>query len=182
MVDDPDRRKFLTFATCAIGGGVVVSAGVPALRLLADPLGKTTVTSPTEPFDLGAPDRFVIDAPPRKIELLAPIVRDGWTAARNVVVGAVFVRRTGPKPADIDARSAICPHLGCAVGYDASQKNFLCPCHDSRFALSGAKLTGPSERGLDDLPIQLASDGRLKLTWVQYRLGSKTKEPLGGTT
>lgn len=182
MVDDPDRRKFLTFATCAIGGGVVVAAGVPALRMLADPLGKTTVTGATAPFDLGPPDRFVLAAPPRKIDLLAPIVRDGWSSARDVVVGAVFVRRTGPKPADIDARSAICPHLGCAVSFDAAQKNYLCPCHESRFALTGAKLTGPSERGLDDLPVQLTADGRLKLTWVQYRLGTATKEPVGSAT
>jgi len=153
-------------------------AMAPALRLLADPLGKVTVTSPSEPFDLGPPERFALDAPPRKIEIVAPILKDGWTAARNVLVGAAFIRRTGPAPGDLDARSAVCPHLGCAVGYDAAQKTYLCPCHDSRFALSGAKLSGPSERGLDDLPVQLGRDGRLRLTWVRYKLGSPTKEPV----
>ena len=177
MADDPDRRKFLTFATCAIGGGVGVVAIAPALRLLADPLGKITVTSPSAPFDLGPPERFALDAPPRKIEIIAPVLKDGWTAARNVLVGAAFVRRTGPNPTDLDARSAVCPHLGCAVGWDTTQRNFLCPCHDSRFALSGAKLSGPSERGLDDLPVKLDGDGRLKLTWVRYKLGSPAKEP-----
>ena len=152
-------------------------AAAPALRLLVDPLGKTTVTSPREPFDLGPAERFVQGAPPLKIELVAPLLKDGWTAARDVLVGAAFVRRTGPKPADLDARSAVCPHLGCAVSYDTGQKNYLCPCHDSRFAITGAKLTGPSERGLDDLPIQLTKDGRLKLTWLRYKLGSTTKEP-----
>lgn len=176
MGDDPDRRKFLTRATCALGGGLGLAAAAPVLRLLADPLGKVTVTTPREPFDLGPPERFVEGAPPVKIDLLAPILRDGWTAARDVLIGAAFVRRTGPNPGDIDARSAVCPHLGCAVGYDPSQKNYLCPCHDSRFALTGAKLTGPSERGLDDLPVQLA-DGRLKLTWVRYQLGNPKKEP-----
>lgn len=149
----------------------------PVLRLLADPLGKVTVTSPSEPFDLGPPDRFVLDAAPRRIEIIAPVLKDGWTAARNVLVGAAFVRRTGPNPADLDARSAVCPHLGCAVGYDAPLKTYLCPCHDSRFAVSGAKLSGPSERGLDDLPVTLGPDGRLKLTWIRYKLGSTTKEP-----
>jgi menaquinol-cytochrome c reductase iron-sulfur subunit len=177
MVDDPDRRKFLTITTCALGGGVGLVAAAPVLRLLADPLGKTTVTTPREPFDLGPADRFTLDAPPRKIEIVAPILKDGWTAARNVLIGAAFVRRTGPNPGDIDARSAVCPHLGCAVGFDVRQKNYLCPCHDSRFAISGAKLSGPSERGLDDLPIQITPNGRLSLTWVRYRLGSTTKEP-----
>lgn len=160
-----------------MGGGVGLVAVAPVLRMLADPLGKTTVTSPSDPFDLGPPDRFAIDAPPRKIEIVAPLLKDGWTAARDVLVGAAFVRRTGPNPADIDARSAICPHLGCAVSFDPAQRNYLCPCHDSRFALTGAKLSGPSERGLDDLPVQLAPDGRLKLTWVRYKMGSATKEP-----
>jgi Rieske Fe-S protein len=176
MVDDPNRRKFLTVATCAIGGGAGLVAVTPVLRLLADPLGKTTVTSPSEPFDIGSPWRFVADAAPVRIEIIAPLVKDGWTAARDVLVGAAYVRRTGPNPSDIDARSAVCPHLGCAVSYDAAQKNYLCPCHDSRFAITGAKLSGPAERGLDDLPIQLAPDGRLKLSWVRYKIGSSTKE------
>ena len=167
----------MTITTCAVGGGVGLLAAAPVLRLLADPLGKTTVTPPREPFDLGPPDRFALDAPPRKIELVAPLLKDGWTAARDVLIGAAFVRRTGPNPADIDARSAVCPHLGCAVGFDPAQKNYLCPCHDSRFAITGEKLTGPSQRGLDDLPVQLGRDGRLKLTWVRYKMGSTTKEP-----
>ena len=168
----------MTIATCAVGGGAALAAGVPVLRLLADPLGKTTVTTPREPFDLGHPDRFVLDAAPRKIEIVAPLLKDGWTAARDVLIGAVFIRRTGPAPGEIDARSAVCPHLGCAVSYDAAQKNYLCPCHDSRFAITGAKLSGPSERGLDDLPVQLGSDGRLKLTWIRYKNGSTQKEPV----
>jgi menaquinol-cytochrome c reductase iron-sulfur subunit len=177
MADDPDRRKFLTTATCAIGGGVGLVAAAPVLRLLVDPLGKTTVTTPREPFDLGPAENFVLDEPPRKFDIVAPIVKDGWMAARNVLIGAAFIRRTGPNPGDVDARSAICPHLGCAVSYDAVQKNYLCPCHDSRFAISGAKLSGPSERGLDDLPVQLTRQGRLKLTWVRYKIGSSKKEP-----
>ena len=177
MADAPDRRKFLTVATCALGGGLGLAVASPALRLLADPLGKLTVTSPTTPFDLGRPERFALGAPPQKIELIAPVVKDGWTAARDVLVGAAFVRRTGPGPGDIDARSAICPHLGCAIGYDPGKQTYLCPCHDSRFALTGEPLSGPSERGLDDLPVQLDEAGRLKLTWIRYRLGSPAKEP-----
>jgi menaquinol-cytochrome c reductase iron-sulfur subunit len=178
MADDPDRRKFLTTATSVLGGGAALVATAPVLRLLVDPVGKTTVTSPREPFDLGPVEQYELDAPPHKIEIVAPLLKDGWTAARNVLVGAAFVRRTGPNPEDIDARSAVCPHLGCAVSYDPTQKNYLCPCHDSRFALSGAKLSGPSERGLDDLPIQISRSGRLKLTWVRYKIGSSIKEPV----
>jgi menaquinol-cytochrome c reductase iron-sulfur subunit len=171
---DEDRRKFLKVATCAIGGGVGLAVAAPVLTLLADPAGKITVTTPTSPLDLGLAERFRVDAEPRRVDIVAPVVKDGWTAARNVVLGAAWVRRTTPEK--IVALSAVCPHLGCAVGWDPGAGNFLCPCHDSRFGLDGAKLTGPSERGMDELPLQIV-EGRLQLTWVRYKMGQTTREP-----
>jgi len=171
---DEDRRRFLKVATCAIGGGVGLAVGVPVLTLLADPAGKVTVTTPTAPLDLGPAEQFRAGAEPRRVDIIAPIVKDAWMAARNVVLGAAWVRRTAPDK--IVALSAVCPHLGCAVGWDAGAGNFLCPCHDSRFSPEGGKLTGPSERGLDELPLAVV-EGRLQLTWVRYKTGQPVKEP-----
>jgi menaquinol-cytochrome c reductase iron-sulfur subunit len=168
-MSDPDRRKFL--ATCAIGGGVGVAAAVPLVRLIVDPATKQTVSSPREPLDLGPVARFGAD--PTKVEIVAPVIKDAWAAARDVILGAAYIRKVGDA---FDARSAICPHLGCAVGFDRAANNYLCPCHDSRFGLDGAKLTGPSERGLDQLPLQIV-DGRLLLTWERYKTGQAKKEP-----
>jgi Rieske Fe-S protein len=69
----------------------------------------------------------------------------------------------------------VCPHLGCAIGWDAAKKNFLCPCHDSRFDAAGTRMTGPAERGLDPLPLEV-KDGRLRLTWVRYKMGGAAPE------
>ena len=170
--NSPDRRRFLKIATCTIGGGVGLVVAAPAMRLVLDPVGEQTVTSPREPIDLGPIDRFGLT--PKRVDVIAPVVRDGWTAARDVVLGSAFIRQTAPK--QIDARSAVCPHLGCAVSWDRAQKNYLCPCHDSRFAITGEKLTGPSQRGLDALPIEITRDGRLRLTWERYQVGRSTKE------
>src|SRR5437879_6054208 len=115
MADDPDRRRFLKLATCGIGGGLGLVVGVPVLRVVLDPSGKQTVTSPTQPLDLGLAGRFALGAPPERVEVIAPLVKDGWTAATNVLLGAAWIRRIGPNPGDLDARSAVCPHLGCAV-------------------------------------------------------------------
>ncbi|HEU4729809.1 MAG TPA: ubiquinol-cytochrome c reductase iron-sulfur subunit [Kofleriaceae bacterium] len=172
---DEDRRKFLKVATCAIGGGVGLAVVAPALTLLASPAGKITVTTPTTPLDLGLVEQFRVGAEPRKVDVVAPLVQDAWTASRNVVLGGAWIRRTGPDK--IVALSAVCPHLGCAVGWDTAAGNFLCPCHDSRFSPEGAKLTGPSERGMDELPITVV-DGRLQLTWVRYKTGQATREPV----
>jgi menaquinol-cytochrome c reductase iron-sulfur subunit len=171
---DEDRRKFLKVATCAIGGGVGLVVAAPVLTLLVDPATKVTVTTPKAPLDLGPVEQFRVGAEPRRVDVVAPIVKDAWMAARNVVLGAAWIQRTAPDK--IVALSAVCPHLGCAVGWDASAGNFLCPCHESRFNLAGDKLTGPSERGLDDLPLQVV-EGRLQLTWIRYKTGLTVREP-----
>lgn len=170
---DEDRRKFLKVATCAIGGGIGAALTVPTLALWVDPATRETVTGPTAPIDVGSAEEFRVGAPPRRVELIAPIIRNGWTAARNVVLGAAWVQRSSADA--VVALSAVCPHLGCAVGWDSAAKNFLCPCHESRFGVDGTKLTGPSERGLDTLPVAVV-DGRLQLTWVRYKLGQSVRE------
>jgi menaquinol-cytochrome c reductase iron-sulfur subunit len=171
---DEDRRKFLKVATCAIGGGVGLAVAGPALVLFAEPAGKVTVTAPTSPLDLGLAERFRVGSEPRRVEVVAPIVKDAWLAARNVVLGAAWIQRTAPDK--LVALSATCPHLGCAIGWDDSAKSFLCPCHDSRFGVTGDKLTGPSERGMDELPLKVV-EGRLELTWIRYKVGQAVREP-----
>src|SRR5687768_8114540 len=136
----PDRRKFLSLATCAVGGGVGVIVGAPVIRFLVDPATKQTVTTPREPIDLGPESRFGIE--PTKVEIVAPVIKDAWAAARDVVLGAAFVRRVPATEIEakgkrdgyveigtrgresLDARSAVCPHLGCAVAFDRTAKNY----------------------------------------------------------
>lgn len=161
-------------ATCAIGGGVGVAVLAPAARLVLDPAGRQTVTTPSEPLELGALDRFKVGDPPRRVDIIAPVVQDAWTAARDVVLGAAFIRRVSADK--VEALSAVCPHLGCVVGWDAANRNFLCACHDSRFGLAGDRLTGPAQRGLDPLPIAI-KDGKLSLTWLRFKAGGSTREP-----
>jgi len=171
---DPDRRGFLKLTTCAIGGGIGLVAVGPVLRFVTAPAGDITVTAPTEPLDVGELSRFAIGAEPTKIDLVAPVVKDAWVAAQNVVLGAAWVRRTAADK--VEALSALCPHLGCAVGWDPAGKSFLCPCHESRFGLTGDPMSGPAKRGLDPLPVAI-KDGRLQLTWVRYKLDTASRDP-----
>jgi Rieske Fe-S protein len=106
------------------------------------------------------------------MDVIAPVVRDGWVSAQNVVLGAAFLRKRDT----IEAVSAVCPHLGCAVGWQSDKKHFLCACHDSVFGENGDKGSGPAARGLDPLPVAV-KDGRLQLTWVRYKLDTKNREP-----
>jgi Rieske Fe-S protein len=170
MADDPDRRKFLKLATCGLGAGVGAAVSLPTLSMLVDPARRQTVTTPREPIELGDPARIGADW--QRMEIIAPVTRDAWVAEQNVVLGAAWVRKRDK----IEALSAVCPHLGCAVGWQPEKKSFLCACHNSVFGENGDKGSGPAERGLDPLPIEV-KDGRLRLTWLRYKLDIAAREP-----
>lgn len=48
------------------------------------------------------------------------------------------------------AFSAICPHLGCIVQWDAGRKQIACPCHAGFFDLNGQVVSGPPPRALPE--------------------------------
>ncbi|RZJ29514.1 MAG: FAD-dependent oxidoreductase [Flavobacterium sp.] len=50
--------------------------------------------------------------------------------------------------------SAICPHLGCIVQWNADEKSFDCPCHGSRFTCYGKLVNGPAVSDLKQVEIK----------------------------
>lgn len=78
---------------------------------------------------------------------------------------------------EIIVYSPVCPHLGCQVYFDRQLKEYICPCHGSKFAIDGAKISGPSPRGLDTLPSKIEK-GALFVQWVQYKPGLSEKTPV----
>lgn len=51
----------------------------------------------------------------------------------------------------LHAMSAVCPHLGCIVGWNGSEKTWDCPCHGSRFDAQGGVLNGPANANLETI-------------------------------
>jgi glycine/D-amino acid oxidase-like deaminating enzyme/nitrite reductase/ring-hydroxylating ferredoxin subunit len=69
------------------------------------------------------------------------VVREGF---RKV---AAFRDEAG----DLHRYSAICPHLGCIVGWNKAESTWDCPCHGSRFDAQGRVLNGPASTDLTKL-------------------------------
>ena len=56
------------------------------------------------------------------------------------------------------AISKKCTHLGCAVPWNAEQKQFECPCHASVFDMTGDVIKAPAPRALDLYPVSIEQD------------------------
>lgn len=50
-----------------------------------------------------------------------------------------------------------CVHLGCSVPHCGTSMLFECPCHGSKYRLTGEYYGGPAPRGLDRFPITIES-------------------------
>jgi cytochrome b6-f complex iron-sulfur subunit len=103
-------------------------------------------------------------------DLLRPLKTAGFggkvRAGAAVAVpdgGAVEVRAAKAYLVKLDnelvALSEKCTHLGCRVEFCDESSEFECPCHGSVFNRAGELLTGPSPRGLDRYPLEVATDG-----------------------
>jgi len=78
--------------------------------------------------------------------------RDGWREIESVP--AVYLVRQGNT---VQALSAICPHLGCAIPWDEARKAFVCPCHGGVFGPDGSYRSGPPRRGMDTLETKVTN-------------------------
>ena len=113
--------------------------------------------------------------------LTEPIMRtiqieqvDGWRKA--ISEKAIYV--TKDSQGQLQVLSSVCPHLGCTVPWDAEKKKFACACHNSIFAADGARISGPSLRGMDTLETSV-EDGHLLVKFQYFRQLVSDKEVIG---
>ena len=155
------RRRILRWA-------IRVGTGAFSLALLLPALALRTLTR--EVRDVTAGDLLVYATGdqtglPVDVAAIAPGMAvqafpEGKTEnERNLIE---LVRLTADLPAGLVAYSAICTHLGCTVLPSLSEQGYIvCPCHASVFdpAADARVISGPANRPLPALPVEVASDG-----------------------
>ncbi|MEM4780457.1 MAG: FAD-dependent oxidoreductase [Halalkalicoccus sp.] len=74
-------------------------------------------------------------------------LRAGEGTVVRTAEGPVGVSKS--ETGELNAVSAVCPHMGCVVRWNDGEESWDCPCHGSRFTTEGRVLDGPA---IEDLP------------------------------
>ena len=171
------RRGFIGVVAALVGTFAGVVPMLAAAWTFLDPVTRRSkqFTDPNKPRGQKTEDGFIrvarLDEVPTDGSPLRVMVRDDvtnkWTFSKDEPIGEVFLfRRDADKgSAGLEAFTTVCPHLGCSISLGVNGKGeqiFKCPCHNSAFALSGAKIDGesenPSPRDMDSLESKTIGD------------------------
>lgn len=105
--------------------------------------------------------RYLVPSMARQVEeILLTRLTDLPVGASRIFADVHGSDLVAVRLADRDVRifSSVCPHLGCRVGWDAANNNFLCPCHVGRFDPSGRVVSGPPPAPLTPYTVRLDRD------------------------
>jgi menaquinol-cytochrome c reductase iron-sulfur subunit len=144
------RRDFVKLTTAAAGSFIVAAIGLPSIAYLIDPALKSSKADAWIP--LGSFETFEIGKP-----TLVSFTRskvNGWE--KTVTSYGVFVLRKSASETLVLSNK--CTHLGCQVNWKTDKQEYICPCHDAQFDISGKVLGGPPPR-----PLQSYSGDQLKV-------------------
>ena len=171
----PARRDFLKkFLASVIGALITVVPFAAGLAVFLDPLrrkgaggGMIRVTTLE-----ALPD----DGVPRKFPILAARV-DAWNQFSETPIGAVYLRHT--TDGGIQAFNVVCPHAGCFVDFLPDRNQYLCPCHNSAFSVTGAiaDRSSPAARGLDALEVEVRNQKEVWVKFQNFQAGRAEKVP-----
>lgn len=167
------RRGFLGATAAVLGAGLAATVLGPAAIFVAHPLRHDTTSGSDDFIPAGPPSLFTTTAPV-KVDLYADRV-DAWNRVIQVKIGSAWVME---KDGKLVALSTVCPHLGCGIDYDGAHNKFYCACHKTWFGLDGSVEEGPSPRGMDELEVQ-REEKLVSIRFQRFKLGAKTKEPIG---
>lgn len=157
------RRGFFIAAINALGGLIAAAIAIPAAAYL---LIRPKNAGDSGWSDVGDINQLKIGKPEEALYERKRI--DGWRKVTDKAT--VWLVKNGDH--SVTAFNPACTHLGCAYHWDASAKEFICPCHASAFSIDGKVLAGPAPRPLDRYLTKI-EDGKISIG-SQVEAGSDT--------
>lgn len=148
------RRDFVKLAAASLGTLMGAMIGLPVIGYLIDPALKRQETDVWIP--LGPLENYEVNVP-----TLFTFVRSkvyGWE--KTATSYGVFIVRQSDSSARVLSNQ--CTHLSCRVNWDKVNQQYICPCHDAAFSLTGEVIAGPPPRPLDEYETKV-EDGNLFL-------------------
>ncbi len=149
------RRRFLAGLVYGVAGAITATLAGLLGKFFAAPLFARS-SGRSGDIVLGPVTRFR-DATDPVPAFYERVVTDGYLTRREK--GRVYVVAEGNQ---FFCLSTTCTHLGCSVAWNASRKQFLCPCHGGVYAKDGRVVSGPPPRPLRRLPVAVV-DNQLKI-------------------
>ncbi len=159
--DVPTRRSFHIGLIYAIWGVITAAVAIPAGVYLLFP--------PNTRKDADWIDATDVDSVPPDVPTEVSFQRrrvDGWKITSEKATAWVVRTENQNKDQQVVAFAPQCTHLGCAYHWEAQDKLFLCPCHNSEFAMDGKVLGGPAPRPLDRYQVKVEA-GRIKIGSIE---------------
>lgn len=162
------RRGLLKLVCRVTMFGYAMLMVIPGARFLIEPLLRKSSQNghPRRVTRLGA---LLVDVP--KPFAIKGSRQDAWTLYPEQTLGRIFLVRRGEDT--VEAFTAECPHVGCAIEYKSGDEEFFCPCHRGVFDAQGAVV--PSEklgwknappRDMDTLRCEIETDEASGEQWV----------------
>jgi cytochrome b6-f complex iron-sulfur subunit len=134
------RKEFLirlAAGGAAFGASSAIASFLASCSLPTQPQGSSL---PTSSGTLNS-NKVTVD-----ISSGSPLVQNGF-AIVQYTGGSILVARTDDGV--YHAMTSICPHQGCSIDqYNSGSKEFVCPCHGSRFNATGGVTNGPASTAL----------------------------------
>ena len=155
------RRRILRWA-------IRVGTGAFSLALLLPALALRTLTREVQEvatgdllvYATGDQAGLPVDVATLEPEMAVQAFPEGKSDNERTLIE--LVRLAADLPSGLVAYSAICTHLGCTVLPRLSEQGYIvCPCHASVFdpAADARVVSGPANRPLPALPIEVTADG-----------------------
>ncbi len=155
------RRSFYIGAIYGIWAAIAASLTLPAFAYLLFP---PKARREDEWVEVGDVTKLAPDTP---VEMSFRRNRvDGWKITSEKSTAWVVKHSDNT----VTAFGPQCTHLGCAYHWDERKTEFLCPCHNSLFAVDGRVVSGPAPRPLDRYETKI--EGK-KLLLGRLREGDK---------